>query len=143
VTERKEDGLILGMEKTSVSEIGADDQGLIHWTYQKESNVSIEIALQECDACGRVLEKWVDGHVLLLIDIRNIGSITREARRHFASKELSDLYQTHALALVIGSPIGSMIGNIWQSINRPPHPMRLFTNPEKAAEWLLSFNADS
>jgi hypothetical protein len=135
--------LILGTEQTAVSSISVDNQELVHWSYLEGSIVDIKVALEECDACGRVLEEWGNGPPFLLIDIRNLGSITREARRHFASQELSDQYQTRAVALVIGSPVGSVIGNFWQSINRPPHPTRLFTHPEKAADWLLSVKAES
>ena len=72
----------------------------------------------------------------LLIDIRGIRTIDRAARRLFGSDAVSDGYGVQALALVMGSPLSTFIGNFWFAINRPKHPTRLFTSQERAHQWL-------
>ena len=100
--------------------------------------VELTEAEEEVKVVGELVKEYLDGRSLLLIDIRLIASISRDARRLFASDEVSNTYGVRALALILGSPVSTFIGNFWQAINRPPHPTRLFTDEAKAVEWLES-----
>jgi hypothetical protein len=70
-------------------------------------------------------------------DIRGVKSITREARLFTSSAEAVQVSQ--AAALLIGSPVSSIIGNFFLGINKPPYPTRLFTSEEAAIKWLKGF----
>ena len=72
----------------------------------------------------------------LLIDIKGIKSITRDAREYLAS-----IGTTHvkAGALITGSPFNRTIGNIFLAIDKPLVPTKLFTSEEKARLWLKEY----
>jgi hypothetical protein len=110
--------------------------GVVLWHYKPGSVVGFSEAQGEVAALKRLLE--ADGRVVccLLINISEIGSIDRASRQFFASDELHSDYGVRGLALVMGSPIGTMIGNIYHAINKTRHPTRLFTSEEKAHAWL-------
>jgi hypothetical protein len=70
----------------------------------------------------------------MVIDIRNIKSITKEARDFLASKEGCE--GVLAAGVLIDSAIGKMLGNFFIRINKPLVPTKLFTNLQNAKEWL-------
>lgn len=73
----------------------------------------------------------------LLVDSRNIRSITKEAREYFSTNGRDT--KINSMAVVINSPISRVIGNFFLGINKPPVPTRLFDNPEDAANWLKQY----
>jgi hypothetical protein len=130
--------LSLGHAETSVSTVEINARGIVFWRYREGAVVELTEAEEEVKVVGELVKEYLDGRSLLLIDIRLIASISRDARRLFASDEVSNTYGVRALALILGSPVSTFIGNFWQAINRPPHPTRLFTDEAKAVEWLES-----
>ena len=72
-----------------------------------------------------------------LVDMREIRSSTREARVYTAGEAGQKLYL--AAALLIASPVGRMLGNVFINFSRPRYPTRLFTSEAKAIEWLQTF----
>jgi hypothetical protein len=132
--------LSLGNAETSVSNVEIDARGIVFWRYKEGAVVGLTEAEEEVRVVGELVKDLLDGRSLLLIDIRSIASISRAARRLFASDEVSNTgYGVQALALIQGSPVSTFIGNFWQAINRPPHPTRLFTEEAKAVKWLEAF----
>jgi hypothetical protein len=73
----------------------------------------------------------------LLIDSRDIRSMTKEAREFFSTNGRET--KINSMAVVINSPISRVIGNFFLGINKPPVPTRLFDNPEDAANWLKQY----
>jgi hypothetical protein len=73
----------------------------------------------------------------LLIDISRQKSMSREAREHKAGKAVEN--DVLALALVMTSPVGKVLGNLYYSLSKPSFPVRLFTSKNEAVEWLKSF----
>lgn len=71
----------------------------------------------------------------LLVDLREIGAISREARDHFSMKGRKG-YAT-AIALLIKSPVSKVIGNFFLGLNKPEAPTKLFTKEEDAKKWLI------
>ena len=76
----------------------------------------------------------------IMIDIRELKSITREARKYYASEETAKFGK--AIGLVIGSPMTRVIGNFFIQLNRPALPLKLFTSEDKALDWLKGFIAN-
>ena len=80
-----------------------------------------EGAHEEERVIAQLIEGEEPGRRRLLIDIREVGSISREARAFFSSEATSDRYVT-ALCLVAHSSIGRVLGNFFIKWNRPKPP---------------------
>jgi hypothetical protein len=74
----------------------------------------------------------------LLLDISNIKSMDRDARIYYANSEKREGAEK-AVALLIKSPLSRMIGNLFLGLNKSTLPTRLFTDENKALEWLKNF----
>ena len=72
----------------------------------------------------------------LLIDAKAESTITDEARKLLASKELAHL--TIAKAIIIHTQKQKILGNIYLTVNKPHVKTRLFTERSKAIAWLQS-----
>lgn len=104
-----------------------------------------EILLQDAkDNTAAVIE--VSGGIVLplLVDLREIKSITKEARDHFSMRGRKP--NVSAVAMLIRSPVSRVIGNFFISFNNPVVPTRLFSMEKSAIEWvkneLLKIKAD-
>jgi hypothetical protein len=73
----------------------------------------------------------------LLIDSRNIHSITKEARDFFSMNNRESCIL--AFAIIIDSPLSRIIGNFFMGLNKPRVPARLFTDEKEALNWLKEF----
>ena len=69
----------------------------------------------------------------LLVDMRGMKSITREARQ-FLSSETSKHFT--AVATIVDSPITKMIGNFAMRINPLGISVKIFSDERKAVAWL-------
>ena len=74
---------------------------------------------------------------VICADIRNLKSTTKAARDYAGS--LKSAETTSAIALIISSPLSRVMGNFFIRITRPPYPTKLFTDKERALEWLKQF----
>jgi len=66
-----------------------DDRGVVFWRYKDSAVVGITEAKEEVDVVSEQVACLLGGACLLYIDIRGIRKIDREARRLFASDEIS------------------------------------------------------
>jgi hypothetical protein len=73
----------------------------------------------------------------LLVDARKLRSFARDARQFFASEEVSRV--TLAFALIVDTPVSRVLGNFYLGLNKPQLPTRLFTDEDKALEWLKEY----
>lgn len=73
-----------------------------------------------------------------LFDIRAIKSTSKDARDYMAN-EGNQLVV--ASSLLVNSSVTKMIGNFFVSVSKPSNPTRLFTDEEKAIEWLEQYSA--
>ena len=71
--------------------------------------------------------------VAVIIDQRNIRSMTREAQE--AGTDGADKRPTLAVAILIGSPIAVIIANFFIIFGRPHYPTKLFTTEQAALSW--------
>jgi hypothetical protein len=70
--------------------------------------------------------------VAVLADIRNLKSMTREARKHYG--RVTDAVS--AIALLAASPATQVIANFFLGLNRPDVPTEMFTDEAQARAWL-------
>lgn len=73
----------------------------------------------------------------LLSNIKTVKNTTKQARDFMASKEGCE--GVVAAAILIDSPIGSMIINFFIRVSKPLRPTKIFTIEEEAKTWLAQF----
>ncbi|HET6226346.1 MAG TPA: hypothetical protein VFF27_08710 [Bacteroidia bacterium] len=75
---------------------------------------------------------------LLIVDARSVDVyVSKEARAYSAEFKQND--PCIAKAFIINSTANRLIGNFYINFNKPKVPTKLFSNEEKAVEWLKSF----
>ena len=72
--------------------------------------------------------------IRMIVDIRALRSLSREARLFHQSEEQA--MHASAAAFVIDGGISRVIGNFAISLNRGSIPLRLFTDEQGAHAWL-------
>lgn len=70
----------------------------------------------------------------LLCDLTNVVKMSKECRSHFAGADHAKTFSK--CALIVTSPISTLIGNFFLGLNKPLKPTRLFTNREEGLKWL-------
>jgi hypothetical protein len=70
----------------------------------------------------------------LLIDLTDAGPQSTECRDYYASAEAKK--NVIAIAVVTGSLLGRIVGNMILGANRANVPVRLFANQAEALAWL-------
>jgi len=119
---------------TRTTKIWLDDVGIIHSLGLPGVDHSLEDAINIVKAIVAVSEGKARP---LLSDIRQIKSIDREARQHLADSEINDVVLANAV--MVDSPLSRMIGNFFNGFNKPPIPLKLFSDETEAVNWLLEF----
>lgn len=76
----------------------------------------------------------------LLSNIKSVRNSTKPARDYLASVE--GCRGILALAVLIDSPLGSMLGNFFLSISKPIAPTKIFTDEAEAKKWLSDYVKD-
>lgn len=109
-----------------------DDSGVVYTRVKPAIDIELKHA-QENTEFMRLLGN--DEASPLLVDLREIGAISREARDHFSMKGRKG-YAT-AIALLIKSPVSRVIGNFFLGLNKPDAPTKLFTKEVEAKKWLV------
>lgn len=73
----------------------------------------------------------------VIANVISVKSSTKAARDFFASE--TGCEGINAAAVIINSPVGSIIGNFYIRISRPLRPTKLFTDVTQAKKWLAQF----
>jgi hypothetical protein len=110
---------------------------VIHVEVNPGAEVTLDDAKEHLEA-GWALSAGLD-HTLLLIDMGQIRSVSREARVHYArgdSLRPPGSAENRAIAIVVGSVLGKAIANFFLGMNRPAVPVRLFVERDRALAWL-------
>lgn len=125
------------MEKiiTRTAEIVLGDDGIIRKRIFDDLEIDTADSIENCKA---ILVLTRNYPCLLLTDWRDIAlRITREAREYYAGPEISK--HRVAEALLINSMATRITANFYLRVNKPITPTRLFTEEQKAIDWLYSF----
>lgn len=112
-------------------------EGILYAVYKPNFDITLEIA-KECvqariEFCKRQTYPMYG-------DISNIKSTEKEARQYLS--EGDGIKYLSAGAFLIKTQIEKYIGNFWMSINKPPLPVKLFTDETLAITWLQNYRAD-
>ena len=111
-----------------------EELGMLRFVYAPGSECSLADAIENVDA----QVKLAGGKVCpILCDITRCKSVSKEARNHYGENKAFS-----ALALVGGSPIGNIIGNIFIAVyGSRQMPTRMFQREADAIHWLKGFVA--
>lgn len=74
--------------------------------------------------------------VVALAENLGVNSMDKQARDYLSNEGVEGV---RAGAIVIGSPVGALIGNFYLSVSKPKIPSRMFTSREAALKWLQKF----
>lgn len=111
------------------------EDGIARTEVKPQAEIGLEHALENT----KLIETFFNGDRFpLLVDVRKIKSISKEAREHFSIKDRESVVS--ACAILISSPLSCMVGNFFMSINKPDIPVRLFTNENDALSWLKKYD---
>lgn len=73
----------------------------------------------------------------IFVDIREIKSISKEARDHFSMRGRKP--NVTAIAMLVSSPLSRIIGNFFLGLNKPTVPTKMFTSEIDAIAWMLRY----
>lgn len=110
------------------------DDGIARTSVKPNIDIVLEHAIENS---ATVTSFFKDKKFPILIDARNIKSMSYEARHHFSAHGRET--KTNAFGIIIGSPISRVLGNFYLGINKPAVPTKLFDNEEDATKWLKQF----
>lgn len=119
---------------TSVFVTGIDERNICRTTVKRNAVIGLADAQENSKAVLKISQGKTLG---LLVDLREIRSISKEARDHFAMHNRQP--GVSAIAMLIKSPLSRVVGNFFLGINMPSVPTNLFTSEEKAIAWLKKF----
>jgi hypothetical protein len=105
------------------------DDGVVRITVHAGADMTLADAQENL----RLALSGAGGPVPLLVDISRIRSLAPAARRHFHDPEGARAHR--ALALVVGSRVARVIGNLFQAAGRGA-PTRMFNSEADALAWL-------
>jgi hypothetical protein len=111
-----------------------DDNGICYTVVKPNAVISIEDAIQNTASVKEVSEGKV---YPLLVNIKEINSISKEARDHFTMQNREP--GVNSIGLLMKSPVSRIIGNFFLGLNKSTVPVKLFTDEEKAITWLKQF----
>jgi hypothetical protein len=73
----------------------------------------------------------------MFLDVKNLVSTDRATMKYYKKKEV--IQYVSSCALITGSALGSLAGNIFLTLEKPLIPTKLFTDQSKALDWLEKY----
>ncbi len=107
---------------------------ILYGTYKKGLKINLEIAKS---IVSSRLEFTGGKDMLAVIYNQGVISMDKAARDFLASD--AGTRGLKAAAMMLDSAFSSFLGNFYLSVNKPPMPVRIFTNTEAAVKWLRRF----
>lgn len=112
-----------------------DDNGICHTIVKPNAAIELKDAIENTAA---VKDISMGSVYPILVDLKAIHSISKEARDHFSMQKRTA--GVSAIAMLVKSPVSRIIGNFFLGLSNPTVPTHLFTDEEKAINWLKQFN---
>lgn len=107
----------------------------------RESDGVIIIRVKPVDMTKEVMAEVLRGRFSfgrvrapVLVDTRQVRSMTREAQELSASPEIRPF--TDCLALLVGNSVTVVLANFFLVLARPPYPTRMFRHEAAARAWI-------
>ena len=110
------------------------DDGICYTVVKPKTDIQLKDALEN----SRCIKKISEGNIYpILVNLKKINSITKEARDHFSMAGRTP--GVNAIALLINSPVSRIVGNFFLGFNKSQVPTKLFTEHGTALAWLKQF----
>lgn len=109
-----------------------DRRGFAHVTVGDHAELQLEDARDALDDIARV---GGPARCPTLVDMRQIKSLSKEAREHFRDSTASVCSR---VAMLIESPVSRVLGNFFFRAISEEMPKQLFNDEAAAVAWLLS-----
>lgn len=124
-------------EQSPAMDVYWDDELSMSWCVLTAPHHDGAEAQQNVEAIGRLRDGLGKKKVRVLIDIRAVETITRQARTLYGGPYTFSIQR--ATALLIDSTISRVVANFVMGINKPASPTRMFTEVDRAIAWLNGF----
>ena len=118
--------------RTNYSDIWIED-GIVYTVlnYENFTEEMVESGIKQRLAITK--DNWYP----IFADVRKIKNFSREARQRLAQKDAA--YGSAAVAIVTNSKVQEVLYNFFNVIYKAPAPTKMFTDPDKAIEWLKQY----
>lgn len=126
--------LVLFERPIPTSELYWDDELEVAWVTHSGELHEEEHARLNIAAVERLTKAQGIDKTRLLVDMRQIRSVSREARTLYAGP--TNALSMCAVALVTDSSASRVLANFFMALNKPETPTRVFTDTESAVAWL-------
>ena len=117
-----------------------DENGIVKTRVKPSCDIHLEDAIENSKLVNSFELKQNQKGYPLIVDLRELKSITKEARKYFAMKNRET--KVIAIAMVVESSFSRMVANFYLGINKPNVPVKLFNEDWKAEEWCFKFLSD-
>ncbi len=114
--------------KTKNCRIWLDKYGILHSEYFENTTENIKTATENIQAGKQFTGK---SPYSIVVDIRPLQYITKEARQRFAEDDNSI-----EIALLVKSPLSRMLGNFFLRLHGNTKPVKLFEEEKQAIHWI-------
>jgi hypothetical protein len=112
------------------------EDGIIFTVFKKNTILNLEVSQSAVTERMKVSNGRTTP---IFIDLTNVYSTDTKARKYMASKEAVEFIA--AGAFLIDNEIMKLAGNIFIKIDKPYVPARLFTDKDKALQWLQNYKS--
>ncbi len=109
---------------------------ILYGTYKKGLKINLDIAKS---IVATRLEFTQGKDMLAVIYNQGVISMDKAARDFLASAD--GTRGLRAAAMMLDSAFSSFLGNFYLSVNKPPMPVRIFTNTDAAVKWLRRYES--
>ena len=110
------------------------ENGILYLIYQQEAVVDKEAAIYLIKERHKMTNKV---SYPMFVDLRGMKYITRDAREEL--KKGDGIKYVTAGAFLINNTIIRILSDYFIKFDKPPIPIKLFTDQEKALQWLQQF----
>lgn len=110
------------------------ENGVVHIVYEQDVEITLTDAEEMLDG---LREHFGVVRRPLLIDMRGVRQMDRDARFHFATEKARQT--AAACALAVTSPVGRVIASFFMRVARPAFPTRIVADEAGGVAWLSAF----
>lgn len=110
-----------------------DEDGIFCSVSKKAERPSLDATKM---AVEKLMQQLGGKKICMLVDITNTPEAPREIKDYVA-RELPKFIK--AMAMVSGSALGKMMGNLFFTVKAQPFPTKVFTNADDAKAWLKQY----
>lgn len=111
-----------------------ENDQILYVAYHRSANLA-EMKEQMEISIDFFEQKNIKTPIRILSDVQKVNAmVSKEVRDYCASEEVASICK--ASAILVGGNFSKILGNMYTKFSKPPFPTKLFTNKEKALEWL-------